>query len=276
MNNILISHDSRDEKIALEIKYFLEDIFLNFNFYVSGRDLVGGQIWIEQIKNSLKSSQVIISLITSNSINNNWVYFESGAGFTEDKTIPLLIGGLKPESLRPPLSLLQVRVLNNDGFESFIKDISEKLGLRTPRSYPNVSGLVNKIEKLSCAHNVLKLQELLVKDTSARNSAKQWIFKETCLVHDFIIENIYKVSIDTVFSMDKWEIQLFGREGSESYVSDMINKDGFLPRSGNDYVRRGNRLLFKEMTSNEDVGIIEQALADLLFRIEDYKNKVSG
>jgi len=83
--NIFISHDNSDETIAIELKKFIENIFLNTNVYVSGRDLEGGQTWIENIKLALKSSQVIIALVTKKSINANWLYFESGAGFTDDK-----------------------------------------------------------------------------------------------------------------------------------------------------------------------------------------------
>jgi hypothetical protein len=93
--NIFISHDSKDETIAVELKAFLENVFLNASIYVSGRDLQGGQTWIENIKLILKSSQVIISIISKESINNNWIYFETGAGFTDDKSIPLITDGLK-------------------------------------------------------------------------------------------------------------------------------------------------------------------------------------
>lgn len=92
--NIFISHDAFDQAIAIELKSFLENIFLNSNVYVSGRDLEGGQTWIENIKLALDSSQVIIALVSKKSINANWLYFESGAGFTDDRTIPLVTDNL--------------------------------------------------------------------------------------------------------------------------------------------------------------------------------------
>lgn len=142
--NIFISHDKTDEAVAIELKNFLENIFLSVNVYVSGRDLEGGQTWIENIKLKLKSSQVIIGLITKSSIDNNWLYFEIGSGFTGDKSIPLLADNLKFGDLQPPLGLLQARTLSNTGIKSLVTDISAKLNLRTPQ---NLVGLDKLLEE---------------------------------------------------------------------------------------------------------------------------------
>lgn len=146
--NIFISHDATDQAIALELKSFLENIFLNSNVYVSGKDLQGGQTWIENIKLALKSSQVIIALVTKKSINANWLYFESGAGFTDDRTIPLLTDNLQFKDLTPPLSLLQSRLLDKDGIGSLISDIVKKLNLRQPANLPGLDELVTRIASI--------------------------------------------------------------------------------------------------------------------------------
>jgi hypothetical protein len=140
--NIFISHDNKDESVALGLKNFLENIFLNSSVYVSGRDLEGGQTWIENIKLSLKTAQVIISLITKESIKNNWIFFETGAGFVENKSIPLLADGLEFADLVPPLSLLQGRILSKAGIEFLISDISTKLNLRKPTLLTGINELL--------------------------------------------------------------------------------------------------------------------------------------
>lgn len=145
--NIFISHDSQDETIALELKSFLEDIFLNSNVYVSGRDLEGGQTWIENIKLSLKSSQVIISIVSKKSINNKWMFFETGAGFVEDKSIPFICDGIKFNDLTPPLSLLQARTLSAQGVEALVQDIASKLNLRKPRILSSLEKLLSETDK---------------------------------------------------------------------------------------------------------------------------------
>ncbi len=143
--NIFISHDANDQAIALELKNFLEDIFLNFNVYVSGKDIQGGQTWIENIKLALKSSQVIIALVTKKSINANWLYFESGAGFTDDRTIPLISDNLQFKDLTPPLSLLHSRILDKEGVGLLVTDIVQKLNLRMPTNLPGVDEMIARI-----------------------------------------------------------------------------------------------------------------------------------
>jgi hypothetical protein len=145
--NIFISHDSKDEAIAIELKSFLENIFLNGNVYVSGRDLKGGQTWIEDIKLRLKTSQVVISIISKESIHNNWIYFETGAGFTDDKSIPLITDGLKFADLVPPLSLLQSRALSKPGIELLVNDIAGKVNLRTPKVLTGIEQLLEESDK---------------------------------------------------------------------------------------------------------------------------------
>lgn len=160
--NIFISHDKSDETIALELKEFLENIFLNSNVYVSGRDIKGGQTWIENIKMSLKTSQVIIAIISNKSLKSEWLHFETGAGFVEDKSIPLIVGDMTFNDLNPPLSLLQGRQLTKDGISKLINDISNKLNQRIPNSLNGVDKLIQVSE------NFLKLrneEELIVKPT---------------------------------------------------------------------------------------------------------------
>lgn len=154
--NIFISHDSKDETIAVELKAFLENVFLNARIYVSGRDLQGGQTWIENIKLSLKSSQVIISIISKESINNNWIYFETGAGFTDDKSIPLITDGLKISDLTPPLSLLQSRMLSKQGIAFLVNDISNKLKLRIPKMLTGIDKLIEETERFLNLRNTEK------------------------------------------------------------------------------------------------------------------------
>lgn len=165
--NIFISHDSKDEAIAIELKAFLENIFLNASVYVSGRDLKGGQTWIENIKLSLKSSQVIISIISKESINSNWIYFETGAGFTDDKSIPLLTDGLEFGDLTPPLSLLQARILSNSGIELLVSDISNKLNLRTPKILTGIEKLLEETNKFFALRNKENVEDKTVKFTTS-------------------------------------------------------------------------------------------------------------
>ena len=278
ITTILISHDKGDEKIALELKLFLEDVFQNVSVFVSGRDLIGGQTWIEQIKHRLKTSEVIISLLTSKSLDNNWVYFESGAGFTEDKTIPILTDNLKLESLVPPMSLLQARLLSESGIGMLIKDITQKLNLqREPKHYPSIKDLISRVEKILRQESAAKLKSMIPIKEIAPNAKRQWIYEENCLVHDFIIDKKYEITVDTYFYLDRTEIQLFDRSGSKEFViNTMCKTENFLPKPLNQYKVRGSRLIFQAFESTEKLDNIANSLSDLLVRIEGYFKKTSN
>ena len=276
MNNtttFFISHDSRDENIALELKVFLEDIFSNVSIFVSGSDIIGGQTWIEQLKSRLKSAKVIISLLTTKSVQSNWVYFESGAGFVEDKTIPLLTDNLKQSDLPGPYSMLQARLLTEAGLEMFIKDISKKLDFpREPKVHLSIKTLVARIEVLLRKKSVLHLQSLIQLNQIAPHVDRQWIYEENCLVHDFILLGGHYISLDTYFYIDKTEIQLFDRSGSFDYIRNTIFKtDAILTKPFNNYELHGERLIIQSFECTESVQTVANALSDILHRIDEYK-----
>lgn len=144
---IFISHVSEDEAIALYFKEFIEQIFLNTDVFVSGRDLGGGEVWIEELRSKLALANVIIALITPYSIKSNWVHFEAGSGFTRKASIPLLIEDITFNVLAPPFSLLQGRIFSRDGLSKLLNDIAALVGLRAPVRYPGIEELVISVDE---------------------------------------------------------------------------------------------------------------------------------
>ncbi|HAS53445.1 MAG: hypothetical protein A2X56_00345 [Nitrospirae bacterium GWC2_57_13] len=121
---IFISHAKDDETLAILLKDFLENIFLNANFFVSGSDLGGGEVWIEELRDKLESATAIIALITPYAVENKWVYFEAGAGFAQRRSIPLIADGMTFKTLPIPLSLLQGRTFDISGLKALTSDIA--------------------------------------------------------------------------------------------------------------------------------------------------------
>jgi len=143
---IFISHDTSDETLALLLKKLVEGIFLNSEVFVSGRDLRGGNLWIEEIRKRLRSAKVIISLITRGSAENPWVLFESGAGFTEDKTIPICADGISIGKLEPPLKLLHAHNFDEAGLKRLIQDIAKIAKLREPDVYSGLDKTLSEAD----------------------------------------------------------------------------------------------------------------------------------
>jgi len=141
---IFISHSKDDETLAISLKRFLENIFLNADFFVSGSDLGGGNVWIEELRQKLESATAIIALVTPYAVDNKWVYFEAGAGFAKRRSIPLLADGVTFQSLPIPLSLLQGRMYDAQGLKSLVLDISELAEMRTPARFPGLEEILVK------------------------------------------------------------------------------------------------------------------------------------
>ena len=144
--SVFISHVSDDESIAIAIKRFIEKVFLNSVVFVSGRDLTGGEVWVKEIRDKLRTSRVIVSIITPFSQNSSWVLFESGAGFSDSRTIPLCGDGITIETLRPPLKLLQARALSQEGLQKLVRDIARLAELREPSEYPGLPDALSSID----------------------------------------------------------------------------------------------------------------------------------
>lgn len=151
--SVFISHVSEDEAIAVMLKNTIERVFLNAEVFVSGRDLKGGEIWINEIREKLRESSVIIALITEYSCNSNWVLFETGSGLVENKSIPFCVAPLMVSKLTPPLSLSQSRDYNEDGLRRILQDIANIAELRIPQEIPGISGEVNELNKYLSLRN---------------------------------------------------------------------------------------------------------------------------
>lgn len=137
---IFISHVSDDREIANILKEFLEKLFfMNVEVFVSGKDLEGGQIWVEELRQQLERSQAIVSVISPQSINSDWVNFESGVGFLDERTIPFVVqGNLWRDFGNTPLKYLQACKLTSEGVTKLVEYLCSKFDSeRVPQFDPD-------------------------------------------------------------------------------------------------------------------------------------------
>ncbi len=275
--DILVSHNSENQDIAEKLKDIIETTFPNTRVYVSGRDLEGGQTWISEIKNHLSTSKVIISLITKKSIGNLWVYFESGAGFVDDKTIPLVYYDLSLKDLTPPLSLLQARDFTANGFKLLFEDLQKKLDTTLkPRSLEFASEMYNEIltdislKKLHYLYDFFSTNEV---DT---DSNKTWVYQNRCLVFDYVI-NGFQVSVDVYFDRPTIEIEIFGRnkESSTFLFNKMLKDIEFSGKPFSQNHLKGDRYTCNSFDLSTDQDTIKTTLLNVLVEIKNYKAKFS-
>ena len=136
---IFFSHSSKDRDLILPIKNKLSDITSNvIKIFMSsdGQSIPFGNNWIHKIEEGLQNSKVMFVFITPNSINNAWVYFESGYAYSKGvEVIPVGIG-INIGDLKPPLNLLQgFNVTSGDSLNNFVSILNQKFELNFKENF---------------------------------------------------------------------------------------------------------------------------------------------
>src|SRR4051812_48204811 len=104
-NSIFISYIHREEEVAEYIadsftKTFSDEV----NIYLSGRSMNAGD-WLEQLKEAISRSTVIMPLMSRTSRHSPWINFECGFAYCADITIiPMCHKDLQPKDLNQPYS----------------------------------------------------------------------------------------------------------------------------------------------------------------------------
>jgi PAS domain S-box-containing protein len=114
-----LSHGSRDEMLAKMIAEIISRISLQQIevWYSSDPSPTGGlrpgQVWADVIKSQLLASRAILIVLTRNSLNLPWLYFESGYVSSQDCLVVPLCVGLCPRDVPLPLAMFQCYELND-------------------------------------------------------------------------------------------------------------------------------------------------------------------
>jgi len=152
---LFISHATVDKKIAetigREITYvFGKKIFI-FCTSIPGVIPVG-EDWLADIEDKLKKSKVCLVLITSNSIDRNWLWFELGAFWLKSKTraikiFPLCTSDIDLSKIPSPLDRLQaITFRNKDEIDELFLELKRKFSISRWRK-PRISFLIKRINR---------------------------------------------------------------------------------------------------------------------------------
>lgn len=158
-HKFFISHYSGDKAIAELFSGALRRITLEqispwFSSDSSGGSgLKPGDIWFNQILTKITQSKAVVSLLTPNSVNRPWVYFESGIGQALENcdVIPVCIG-INRDSILPPLGLYQCYQLNDyRSVTDFFSKLLTLFGIKFDEEMSKVvmEKLVTEISKIT-------------------------------------------------------------------------------------------------------------------------------
>jgi hypothetical protein len=106
--DVFLSYSSKDRPWVLEFTSALRKAGVTAWFDVE--DLDPGEHWQEKLQEALRQSSILVVILTENSINNQWMFFELGAAVAGGKTIiPVLAEDM--DINRVPLSLTRFQFL---------------------------------------------------------------------------------------------------------------------------------------------------------------------
>lgn len=75
--DVFISYSHKDTKVASQIEKKFR--YNKLDCFMASKDISAGTLWKEEIRDALRSSRVVLILLTPNSINSKWVMCEAGA-----------------------------------------------------------------------------------------------------------------------------------------------------------------------------------------------------
>jgi hypothetical protein len=120
MIDIFISHSSKDKQLAESVVQLLRDtIILDgseircTSSYVGGLSI--GSKFTKQLRKDIQESEVVLAIISSNSIKSQFFLFELGAAWgLKIPIIPLLTTNFNSSLIQRPLSDLNYLVWNSE------------------------------------------------------------------------------------------------------------------------------------------------------------------
>lgn len=144
--NVFISHIKEEAPIALELKKFIEEKFLEeVSVFASSdvHDLTPGERWLAKIDQALRRSQVLLVVCSPSSLSRPWINFEAGCGWIKKiEIIPICHSGQRRDQLPFPFSMLQSLQIEDENFgnlllEAIAKHFDWKKAPKTRKKCPH-------------------------------------------------------------------------------------------------------------------------------------------
>ena len=147
-SKVFLSHAASDEHIALLLKAEIERRLPGVKVFCSSdpADLPPGTKWSPEIQQALQEATMMIFVASARGVQRQWVWFECGTfWFSGRKIMPLCLGEIRKNALRPPLSELQA--INADESND-LKTALDVIASATGLSLSDASDLDNFADKL--------------------------------------------------------------------------------------------------------------------------------
>jgi|WetSurMetagenome_2_1015567.scaffolds.fasta_scaffold179536_2 hypothetical protein len=138
MASIFVSFIHEEEQGARTLDFFIRRIFGHTidTFMSSDKNAIyAGEDWMKRIFNELKTTKILISLLSPASVDRPWINFEAGAAWMGNAVvIPICVGGLTIGKLPKPYSSLQAIEMDTvEGAYYLFSSIAHHLDIEPPK-----------------------------------------------------------------------------------------------------------------------------------------------
>src|SRR5579862_4080281 len=124
---IFLSHNAKDKPLADIVANTLKLTSIGqIKTWFSSDDRIDGGLnagdnWYFQIHQKTENSDILLALITQNSIDRPWLYYEAGLAKGFKKIVVPICIGIKRENIKSPLKELQAyQLTDKNSFEEFL------------------------------------------------------------------------------------------------------------------------------------------------------------
>ncbi len=194
-HNFFISHYSGDQDLAKIIGNTLSRVSLGqINPWFSSDKsssggLLPGNIWLNEIIEKLNKSKAVVVILTPNSVDKKWLYYESGIGEANEdcEVIPVCVG-IGFDQISFPLAMYQCyQLADYEALKQFINKLLKKFEIQFDEEMakPILEKAVSSISSKSWDDKPIQSEEKKSNTDSLINDLKQHIDKRFIDLMDY-------------------------------------------------------------------------------------------
>jgi hypothetical protein len=120
---VLISHARKDSRLARKVARQIEAT--GASVYFDERSLEPGEPFSVQIDQALRSSDEVVTLVTSDSAHSQWMSFEVGAALGLGKRVVPIVED--PKSTELPPALLSLQSVDAGDLSRYLTELTKRV-----------------------------------------------------------------------------------------------------------------------------------------------------
>lgn len=149
---IFLSHASEDRDLAKALQNAIEEAFPEaFNIFnaFEANSIAPSDDWLAKLRSAIHDSSYVLVLLTRNSLDRPWIYWETGvADHRGIRIIPLLGPGCEITTLPDPFRAIQgVSILDKRGIQRLMNELAKLPGMTLPSTSYDPSAVVKKLQE---------------------------------------------------------------------------------------------------------------------------------